>query len=246
MTRRIAIIPARGGSKRIPQKNIRDFCGKPMIGYILETARASGLFEVIHVSTDDERVRDVVEGLGFSIDFMRPATLADDHTPIMPVLKYVLETYATRGLHFDEVWQLMACAPFVTGNDLKSAADLMKTTDGSKAVIAIAPYPVPVEWAFRRERDGRLIPMEPGMFAMRSQDFEKKYFDTGTFVIYRAETVRIATGAGSDDHYVGYELEKGQAIDIDDEDDWRMAEAMFVLRSGTGAPVWTRTVGAQS
>ena len=112
--RRLAIIPARGGSKRIADKNIRAFCGRPMIAHILDTARASGLFEVIHVSTESPRIASVVEALGFEVHFPRPiAQLADDKTPLMPVLRYVTETFQSRGQTFDEVWLLMACAPLI-------------------------------------------------------------------------------------------------------------------------------------
>ena len=89
----LAIIPARGGSKRIPNKNIRNFCGKPIISYILDAAKKSGLFNTIHVSTDSKQIIKVVENLGFKIDFVRPSDLADDYTPIMPVLKFVVEEY---------------------------------------------------------------------------------------------------------------------------------------------------------
>ena len=90
MVKRIAIIPARGGSKRIPNKNIRDFCGKPMISYALEAARDSALFDCIHVSTDSKKIAEATQKEGFDVDFMRTAELSDDHTPTMPVLKYVL------------------------------------------------------------------------------------------------------------------------------------------------------------
>src|SRR5450755_2920533 len=109
MPSRLAVIPARGGSKRIPDKNIRMFCGKPMIGHILQAATGSRLFDTIHVSTESQRIADVVESLGYTIDFLRPQHLAGDHTPLMPVLKYAAETYATTGKNFDEIWLLMAC-----------------------------------------------------------------------------------------------------------------------------------------
>src|SRR5947207_11884930 len=122
MTKRIAIIPARGGSKRIVNKNIRDFCGKPMVAHVLGTAKASGLFDVIHVSTESTTIRRIVEDLGFRVDFLRPIELADDQTPIMPVLKYVADTFASRGQVFDQVWLLMACAPLIDSRDLNEAA----------------------------------------------------------------------------------------------------------------------------
>jgi pseudaminic acid cytidylyltransferase len=227
MTRRIAIIPARGGSKRIPHKNVRDFCGKPMIAYVLETARTSELFDVIHVSTEDEHVRTTVENLGLTIDFARPPELADDYTPIMPVLKYVVDAYADRGERFDEVWALMACAPFIEPRDLLEVADMLPRAGGRRAVLAVSQYPVPIEWAYTRAEDGSLTPVKPGMFAQRSQDIEKKYFDTGTFVAFPNAMIRDSEGPGSDSAYVGYVLKRNQAIDIDDESDWELAESMF-------------------
>lgn len=113
MSLRLAIVPARGGSTRIPEKNIRDFCGKPMIAHILNAARKSGLFEFIHVSTESTHIAEIVQRLGFPIDFPRPGELANDHTPLMPVLKYVVETYQSSGRRFDEIWLLMACAPLI-------------------------------------------------------------------------------------------------------------------------------------
>ena len=227
MKRRLAVIPARGGSKRIVNKNTRDFCGNPMISYVLRAAAESGLFDVIHVSTDSEGIRETVENLGFPINFMRPTELADDHTPIMPVLKYVTDTYASCGQEFDEVWLLMACSPLIEMHDLQEAAKLFERSVCSKSLMAVAEYPVPIEWAFCREIDGTLKPVQSGMFSVRSQDLEKKYFDAGMFVVYSSSVVRGSEGAGSDSDYIGYLLSKGKAIDIDDEDDWAIAEALY-------------------
>jgi pseudaminic acid cytidylyltransferase len=230
MIRRIAIIPARGGSKRIPNKNIRDFCGKPMIAHILQAARESELFDVIHVSTESIHIREVVEDLGFSVDFMRPDKLADDHTPIMPVLRYVTETYASRGQVFDQVWLLMACAPLVRHSDLRQASELFDQSGGGSPVLAISEYPVPIEWAFSRTSDGKLTPVKPGMFAVRSQDLEKKYFDAGVFTVFPTQKVQASEGPGSDNGFIGHVIPKGAAIDIDEESDWTLAEAMYQTR----------------
>ena len=210
---------------------MREFCGKPMIGHILETARESGLFDVIHVSTESPEVRAKVEKLGFAIDFPRPDHLADDFTPIMPVLKYVAEQYVARGKRFDEVWLLMACAPLIESSDLKEAADLFARSPGERAVLAVSAYPVPIEWAYSRAGDGALSPLQPGMFAKRSQDIEKKYFDTGTFCALPSAMVLGSEGAGSDTGFTGYVLDKDKAIDIDDDEDWALAEVMFHSRN---------------
>ena len=120
--RRLAIIPARGGSKRIPNKNVRDFCGKPMLAHILSAARDSGLFETVHVSTENAAIASVAAEQGYPVDFMRPDNLADDYTAIMPVMKYVVDEYERRGRTFDQVWLLMACAPLIAASDLVGIA----------------------------------------------------------------------------------------------------------------------------
>lgn len=227
---RLAVIPARGGSKRIKNKNVRDFCGKPMIGHILDSARASGLFETIHVSTESPEIAGVAAACGFPPDFMRPTALADDHTPIMPVLRYVTEEYRRRGKAFDEVWLLMACAPLVTVADLIGAGKLFAEAGGGNPVLAVSAFPVPVEWAYDRKPDGMLVPTQPGMFAVRSQDLKTRYYDTGSFAVFPGADVLAAEGAGSDEGFLGYVLPKGAAIDIDEEEDWIFTEAIYRAR----------------
>lgn len=225
--KRLAVVPARGGSKRIPNKNIRDFCGRPMIAHVLAAARDSGLFETIHVSTESDSIRSVAEKLGFPPDFSRPDSLAGDHAPIMPVLKYVLEEYLNRGISFDSVVLLMACAPLITQHDLREASKLFDSYEGKRSVLAVAEYPCPVEWAFRREPNGVLKPVQPGMFSMRSQDLESAYYDAGQFCFMPSERIYLSEGAGTDDGFVGFPIRRHQAIDIDTHDDWKFAEMIY-------------------
>lgn len=227
MPRRIAIVPARGGSKRIPNKNIRDFCGRPMLAHILQAAAESGLFDDIHISTDSHAVADTATALGFPPDFRRPADLAGDDTPLMPVLRHVLDEYAFRGKEFDQVWLLMPCAPLVSPDDLVLAEKMLAASAAGQTVVAVSDYPAPIEWAFRRTHDSLLEAVSPGMFAVRSQDLKKKYFDAGAFCGFMAETVRNSQGAGSDAGLLGYVLPKWKAVDIDEEDDWAFAEMIF-------------------
>ena len=117
--KRLAVIPAREGSKRIKNKNIKNFCGKPIISYALNAAKESGLFDTIHVSTESEEIANIVRDLGFTIDFLRDISLADDITPIIPVLKWVVEKYQSKNIYFDEVVLIMACAPLIDATDLK-------------------------------------------------------------------------------------------------------------------------------
>ena len=225
--KRIAIIPARGGSKRIPNKNIRNFCGRPMISHIIGEALASGLFDEIHVSTDSQEIVEVVGGLGLKVAFMRPPQLADDHTPIMPVLRYVLEEYQGRGVSFDTVAMLMACAPMITAEDLRGGSTLYDSLQGERAVLGVAEYPCPIEWAFRREPSGVLVPMQPGMFSVRSQDLAPAYYDAGQFCFMPIQRVLGTIGPGSDEGFLGYPIQRHQAIDIDTMEDWKFAEIIF-------------------
>ena len=122
---------------------------------------------------------------------------------------------------------LMACAPLITADDLCGAAALYDANHGRQSVLGVAEYPCPVEWAFRRESSGELVPMQPGMFSVRSQDLATAYYDAGQFCFMPSERVLTAVGAGSDEGFLGYPLKRHQAIDIDTLEDWRFAELIF-------------------
>jgi N-acylneuraminate cytidylyltransferase len=222
--KRIAIIPARGGSKRIPKKNIKNFCGRPIISYVLEAARDSNLFDVIHVSTDSREIADLVERLGFPINFMRVNELSDDYTPIMPVLKWVLEQYKDRGLEFDVVTTIMPCAPFVEKNDLISASKLLKAGNYKNPVLSVSAYSAPIEWAFNKGKNSLLSPIQKDMLEKRSQDLTEHYFDTGSFAFFSSEHINSSIEDDSDMSYLGYVIDKYKAIDIDNMEDWQYAE----------------------
>ena len=228
--RRIAIIPARGGSKRIPQKNIKIFCGKPMISYPIQALKESNLFNKIHVSTDEERVIDVVNQLGLEVDFFRPINLSDDYTPIMPVIKYVIEEYRKMNQIFDEVWVILPCSPLLNTKDLVNASINFQQLNSSNPLMAVTEYPVPIEWAFETNEKGVLKPLNKGDFAIRSQDLKKKYYDAGMFYIYPQEFVLNSDHFGTDENIIPYFLSKGNAIDIDDQEDWDYAEKLFKVK----------------
>ena len=120
--KRLVVVPARGGSKRIPNKNIKDFCGKPIIYYSLKAASNSKLFSKIHISTDSKEIFDTAKIMGFEPDFMRPKSLSEDDTPLMPVMRFVADEYRKIGEIFDEVWLLMSCAPLINSSHLVEAS----------------------------------------------------------------------------------------------------------------------------
>ena len=225
--KRIAIIPARGGSKRIPKKNIKDFCGSPIISYALEAAKDSGLFDIVHVSTDSKEIAEVVKGLGFSIDFMRVDELSGDHTPTMPVLKWVLEQYKDKGIVFEEVASIIPCAPFIRSTDLVNASKILKDNSFNSPVLAVSKYPAPIEWAFRMKENNSLVPEQKKMLEKRSQDLKESYFDTGSFAFFSSKYILNSNDAGISSSYVGYIIDKHKAIDIDNIDDWEHAEMLF-------------------
>ncbi len=227
--KRIAIIPARGGSKRIQQKNIKDFCGKPIIGYPILALRESKLFDKIHVSTDNDRIADVIKTFGIDIDFFRPDELSDDHTPIMPVVKYVIEEYKKRKEFFDEIWIVLPCSPMIKSRDLLQASLIFKKTDNSKSLMAVAEYAVPIEWAYEISEKGVLSPINKGSFAIRSQDIKKKFYDAGMFYVHSKSTISKIHSAGSDENIIPFIIPRARATDIDDLDDWELAEKLYKI-----------------
>tara|TARA_Y100001968_G_scaffold333093_2_gene394077 strand:- start:94 stop:840 length:747 start_codon:yes stop_codon:yes gene_type:complete len=229
--RRLAILPARGGSKRIPNKNIRDFCGQPMISHILNTAESSNLFDKIHVSTDSKTVLDVVSDLGFIPDFIRPNNLSGDNIPIMPVLKFVVSEYKRLGFIFDQVWLLFPCSPLITSTDLIQAEKLFINSGKTRPVLSISEYPVPVEWAFKLDQDLNLNPIQPGKFAIRSQDLAPHYYDSGSFSIYPYAFISECLESGTDIGSIGFVLPRNKGIDIDTFEDWDFAESLFLSKS---------------
>lgn len=222
----LGIVPARGGSKRIPDKNIAAFCGRPMMAYVLDAARNSGLFDKVHVSTDSPRIADLAGELGFAPEFKRPAELADDMTPLLPVLKWVVEHYAERGEVYDEVFLLMPCAPMIEADDLRAGHEVFRRHGGAKPLMAMAPYPVPVEWAFDLASDGAITAVDPAALSIRSQDLRTRYYDAGMFDIYSRD--HLLSGKEIGEHgFVSVVVPAHKAVDIDTPEDWAMAEALY-------------------
>ena len=229
----IAIIPARGGSKRIPEKNIIDFCGKPMISYALEAASDSGLFDKIHVSTESAKIASVVNELGYDIDFGRPEELADDHSGLMPVLQHCLREYDDRGERYENVMLLMPCCPLLEVEDIKKGHDVFMSFAGKNPLHVVTPYPVPIEWAYRRQENGLLTPESPGAYAIRSQDMEPAYYECGPFSWFHRSHLLSDTPT-TDEGFCSIVLPKSRAIDIDEPEDLLLAETLYRGRNKPG------------
>ena len=224
----VAIIPARGGSKRIPRKNVRLFCGKPIIAYSIEAAVNAGVYDKIIVSTDDDLIADVAKNVGAEVPFLRPSDLADDHTATVPVIQH-----AIKELSIDEksvVSCIYATAPFISDQDLKASVDQVRESDCAY-VLPVTAYPYPIQRALRLE-GGRLAMVEPDNWAVRSQDLEERFHDTGQFYSglakYWNEGVPLLGERSCPMVIPSYRVQ-----DIDNEEDWIRAENLYRLLNET-------------
>ena len=227
----IAIIPARGGSKRIPRKNIRAFCGKPIIAWPIEAARTSGCFEHVIVSTDDPEIAEIARGYGAEAPFRRPAQISDDHTGTTAVVAHAVQWSLQAGYESGHVCCIYATAPFVSGPDLRRGLEALEGS-GADYAFSVTTYPFPVQRAIRITAADRVEMLYPEYRDARSQDLEEAYHDAGQFYWGRAEAWlgrREIFSGGS----VPVILPRHRVQDIDTPEDWERAEWMFhALRAG--------------
>lgn len=223
----ICIIPARGGSKRIPRKNVRDFLGKPIIAYSIEAALKSGLFEEVMVSTEDAEIAAIAKQYGASVPFMRSADTANDFAGTDDVVKEVLLEYKKQGREFDVVCCIYATAPFVTVENLKKAYE--QIGDTYDAAFSIVRYSYPVQRALC-VRNGFTGMREPQYYDARSQDLEPVFHDAGQFYFMKVNDIdKLLFWT---DHTFGLELSELMVQDLDNETDWQLAEMKYKLLNG--------------
>lgn len=223
---RLCIIPARGGSKRIPRKNIRLFLGEPIIVYSIKAALSSGLFDEVMVSTDDSAIAEVAKKYGASVPFMRSDANANDFATTMDVLAEVVSAYSNAGREFEEVCCLYATSPFVTNELLKKSYTVFKENNFD-SLLPVVQYSFPIQRALS-VKNGKLIFFQPENANKRSQDLSKSFHDSGQFYWLKNELVQngdmiITSNTGS------YELSELEAQDIDNEIDWKLAELKYEL-----------------
>lgn len=219
----IAVIPARGGSKRIPRKNIRLFCGKPMIAWSIQTAMESNLFDRIIVSTDDPEIADLAMAHGAEAPFLRPASLADDHTATAPVIAHAIRTLSST-THTKRACCIYPCAPFMRSADLAFAHALAESS-GSAFVYPVTEYPHPVQRAMRMLPDGRMQFISPQFELSRTQDLEPTFHDTGQFYWGTADAWLAERRMHTDG--IAFAVPNWRVVDIDTDDDWKRAELLF-------------------
>ena len=220
----IAIITARGGSKRIPEKNIKEFCGKPIIAYSIEAALKSGMFDTVMVSTDSVKIADVARKYGAEVPFMRSEATSNDFATTRDVLMEVMAEYAKLGFNFDYMCCIYPTAPFVTAEKLKNALETAISNDYYE-MISVVPFSFPPQRSFII-KDGELCWKWPEYKSARSQDLEKFYHDAGQFYVYNAARYLEADGV-TGERRVPFILPETEVQDIDNYEDWVIAEMKY-------------------
>jgi len=220
---RVAVIPARGGSKRIPGKNIKPFCGKPMIGWSIEAALESGCFDRVVVSTDAPEIAEVAKAHGAELPFMRPAALSDDFTGTLPVIRHAVE--ALKLPEEAALCCIYATAPFVQAADILRGLEVLESADLDYA-FSVTSYAFPIQRALRITPEKRTEMFTPEAFNTRSQDLEEAFHDAGQFYWGRVAAWR-AEKPIFDAKSAPVLLPRAQVQDIDTPEDWQRAELMF-------------------
>jgi pseudaminic acid cytidylyltransferase len=221
---KIAIIPARGGSKRIPRKNIKPFGGKPMIAWSIEAAKSSGLFQKIIVSTDDDEIAEVARQWGAEVPFIRPAELSNDFTATTPVIGHATQWAIDQGYDLSAVCCIYATAPFISVDDLKQGLEILESGDWAFSFPA-TDFAAPIFRSFKQNEEGGLEMFFPEHFLTRSQDLPRALHDAGQFYWGRPdawlEGKRIF-----DIHTKPLIIPRWRVQDIDTFDDWQRAETL--------------------
>lgn len=227
----VAVIPARGGSKRIPRKNIKAFHGKPMIAWSIEVAKRSELFEKIVVSTDDREIASIAESHGAEVPFLRPSALADDHTATVPVIAHSIAEVKKMGVFPTAVCCIYPCAPFIRPEDLVAGLALLKES-GANYSYPVTEYSHPVQRALTRTPGGKMQFLYPENELKRTQDLVSAFHDAGQFYwgltsAWQEEKRMHSEGAGLlTPHW--------RVVDIDTIDDWQRAEMLYAMLAGQG------------
>lgn len=228
--KRLAIITARGGSKRIPRKNIKEFCGKPIIAYSIEAAIGSGVFDTVMVSTDDEEIAAIGKKYGAEVPFYRSEATANDYATTTDVLMEVIDEYEKLGEHYDMACCIYPTAPFVSADRLKEAMDKLADSDAD-SLIPVVGFSYPPQRAMVIE-DGSLVFKYDEYLTTRSQDLEKQYHDAGQFYAFRTDSLK-KNGNLLKGHILPLILEELEVQDIDTLVDWKLAELKYNLINDT-------------
>ncbi|WP_153559359.1 pseudaminic acid cytidylyltransferase [Roseimaritima sediminicola] len=221
----LAVIPARGGSKRIPGKNTKAFCGKPILQYSIDAALEAGVFDEVIVSTDCEAIAETARRLGATTPFLRPAELSDDFTPTIPVIRHAIQQVQTKRGRVRYACCIYATAPFVRADDLRAGLRLLKEDAQRQFAFPVTTFPFPIQRALKLS-NGRVSMIHPELETTRSQDLPEAWHDAGQFYWGTGDAWERATGIYSA-HSAGIPIPRTRVQDIDTPEDWQRAEQMF-------------------
>ena len=226
MIKRLAIIPARGNSKRIRSKNIKLFNGKPLIYYSIKALKETKLFYKIHVSTEDTKIVKQTNKYGLKIDFFRKKSLSRDNTPVESVIKFVVEKYKSKGEIFDEIFLIFATNPFIKKKYIEEAYKKYCYYKKNYSIISVTKFNKPIEWALTKHKKKKiLIPKFPKLIKKNSVNNYQSYYESGMFVIYQKKyqykKIKLK--------YKPYEVNFLKSVDIDNIEDFNNAEKLFKL-----------------
>lgn len=222
----LAIITARGGSKRIPRKNIKNFLGSPIIKYSIDAALTAGCFTEVMVSTDDEEIATLALSLGAKVPFIRSSENSNDFATTADVITEVLQMYKEKGQHFDYACCIYPTAPFVTGFKLNEAYKML-IENNAETVVPIVSYGFPILRSFKLE-DGLIKMNWPEYISTRSQDLPPAYHDCGQFYFIQTDLF-LKNKKLFSDNSLGYEMPESEVQDIDTEEDWKVAEIKYTF-----------------
>jgi pseudaminic acid cytidylyltransferase len=222
---RIAIIPARGGSKRIPRKNIKSFLGRPMISYPIRCLEESGVIDRVIVSTDDEEIAEIAIKEGAEVPFVRPPELSGDHVGTMPVVRHAIDWLSDHENKPDYVCCVYATTPLIEERFIRQGYELLQNSD-AKFAVSVTSFDFPIQRSIRIKSSGGLEPFYPEYIRSRSQDLEKAYHDAGQFYWGKADAFLDGHGVFSE-YSSPVILPRYLVQDIDDEEDWMLAELLY-------------------
>ena len=220
MIKRLAIIPARSGSKRIKNKNITNFFGKPLILHSLEVIKKSNFFQKIHISTDSKKIANLGLRLNIKTDFLRPKKYSGDNVSIMETLRFVVNEFMKKRLYFDEIWLFYATNPFIKKKYIFEAEKIFKKNKKKNPLISVTKYNYPIEWALKL-RKNKLIKIFKNKSHLDSRNTVNAYCDAGMFSIFNSKDLN------KEMLFIPYIIPMYNSVDIDIEDDFKLAKKLF-------------------
>lgn len=229
--KRLLIIPARGGSKRIPRKNMHEFGGVPALHRTIELAISSNLFDSILISSDDRSILSSVKKYSIIADCKRPMHLSNDKATVTDVLKFEVNKLLASGFTFDEVWQLSAFAFLLSVNDLKKFAERARNLPKDGLLLGVLPFPAPIEWALSKDLNGEITAARKESLVEPSQHFGKSFYDSGAIAVFKSEIFKNSEFQISDLKLFGEEVSAHKVVDVDEPQDLLTLQVLFLGHS---------------